>query len=121
MDTSNVNRDVLLRLLDASALRAKVIAGNIANQNTPGYQRREVTFEETLVKELKRGGSGSSVSRLKPLVTVDADAKPRADGNTVDMESEVSASRENRLLFELYAAILNGQNRLNEIAVRSDR
>lgn len=30
--------------------RSKAIAGNIANLNTPGYKRREVSFEETLQK-----------------------------------------------------------------------
>lgn len=121
MSVSPKNADLVLRLMSAATLRARVIAGNVANQNTPGYQRREVAFEEALSRELDRGSKPGRLAELRPLVRVDPEAQARADGNTVDMEAEVSASRENRLLFELYGAILRGQRRLTEIAVRSDR
>ena len=42
------------RLLTAAALRSRVIAANVANQNTPDYRRRDVSFEERLVAELQR-------------------------------------------------------------------
>lgn len=121
MDVSPANADLLLRLMGASILRSKVIAGNAVNQNTPGYERRDVDFEESLAKELKRGRSISDLKDIRPEVSVDLDAKPRADGNSVDMETEVTASRENRLLFELYSSIMRGQTRLTEIALRSER
>lgn len=121
MDVSPANSDLLLRLLSASSLRARVIAGNVANQETAGYKRREVTFEETLAKQLDQGRSLEDLERVLPDVGVDADAAVRADGNSVDMESETNASRENRLLYELYSSILRGQNRLTEIALRSGR
>ena len=120
MNLSPKNAPLLLRLMSAATLRAEVIAANVANQNTPGYLRREVDFEQTLARTLERGRP-IDLENLRPEVRIDADAVPRADGNSVDMEAEVTASRENRLLFELYAAILRGQSRLTQIAVRSDR
>ena len=113
--------DLSLRLLSAATLRAKVIAGNVANQNTPSYKRREVTFEQQLLRELERGKSLEELSGMRPVITVDKDAVARADGNSVDMESEVTSSRENRLLYELYSSILRGQMRLVETAIRSER
>ena len=38
--------------LDATELRGRTIANNIANINTPGYKRRYVSFEESLQNEI---------------------------------------------------------------------
>ena len=121
MDISPANSDLLMRLMSASTLRSKVISGNVVNQNVPGYKRREVDFEESLAKQLQRGRSLDDLERLRPEVAIDKEAVARADGNSVDMEAEITASRENRLLFELYASIMRGQSRLTEIAIRSER
>ena len=121
MDISPANSKLLLRLMSAATLRSKVIAGNVVNQNAPDYKRRDVDFEQSLAKELNRGRSLEDLEHLRPEVSLDPDAVPRADGNSVDMEAEITASRENRLLFELYSSIMRGQSRLTEIAIRSDR
>ena len=44
-----------------------------------------------------------------------------ADGNNVFMEDEISAQRENRLLFELYASMLSGQMNMVNSAIHGDR
>ncbi len=119
MDISGKNSALLLQLMNASLLRARVLAANLANQNTPGYQRREVRFEEALATELAK--SRPNLTRIAPEVRVDETAEAKADGNTVSMEKEVSAGLENRLLFELYASIKKGRSRLTEIAIRSER
>ncbi|MCP3914804.1 MAG: flagellar biosynthesis protein FlgB [bacterium] len=119
MDLGGPNGDLLLRLMSATSLRAKVIAGNVSNQNTPGFQRRKVEFEEALVRELERGKP--DVERIQPEVVVDPDASPRADGNTVQMEDEVAAMRQNRILYEIYASIMSGRGRLLRSAIHGDR
>lgn len=45
---------VLEKTLSALSLRQEVIANNIANVNTPGYRRKEVTFEEELKEALSQ-------------------------------------------------------------------
>jgi flagellar basal-body rod protein FlgB len=40
--------------LNAYSLREKVIAENIANVNTPGYKRKEVSFEEKLQNAIQK-------------------------------------------------------------------
>lgn len=111
--------ECLLKLMSAAALRGRVLAGNIANQNTPGYQRRIVSFEEELVAELDR--RRPDIASIAPLVLEDADALARADGNTVSLEEELSASRENRVLFEVYAAILQGRMDILRSAINGAR
>ena len=119
MDLLGPQTDILNRLLSAAALRSRVLASNVANQNTPGYRRREVEFEARLAEELKR--SSPHLAELRPEVKIDLETPARSDGNSVDMESEVSAARENRLLFELYADILQGRTRVVELAIREGR
>ena len=65
--------------LDATELRSRTIANNIANINTPNYKRRYVTFEESLKNE---------ISNAKIEVKVDKDSIVREDGNNVDLENE---------------------------------
>ena len=48
VDTGRYTYELIKRALDVSDLRGKAIANNIANINTKGYKRINVTFEETL-------------------------------------------------------------------------
>jgi len=119
MDVSGTDSQLLLKLLSATSLRAKVLANNIANQNVPGFKRQDVQFEQMLAKEMDRGNG--DVSRVAPEVVTDFETKARADGNNVDMEAEMTSLRENRLLYELYAGILSGRARLTQAAIHGDR
>lgn len=65
--------------LDATELRSRTIANNIANINTPNYKRRYVSFEESLKNE---------INNAKIEVKVDKDSIVREDGNNVDLENE---------------------------------
>lgn len=66
--------------LDATDLRSKTIANNIANINTPEYKRKYVTFEETL--------NNSMENEPKIEVKMDKISKMREDGNNVELENE---------------------------------
>ncbi len=48
--------NVLNKAADASWMRHNVISNNIANNDTPGYKRKDVQFESYLAMELIRGG-----------------------------------------------------------------
>jgi flagellar basal-body rod protein FlgB len=99
--------------LDASALRAKAIAANIANVNTPGYQRIEVEFESQLKKALDGRlpqGTGDKAGHLplgRPdLADVEAvayrsqDPTKAGEVNNVDIDIEMAKLAENQLLFQ---------------------
>jgi flagellar basal-body rod protein FlgB len=91
---------LLGRVMDAAALRHKVIAQNVANVNTPGYRRLAVEFEDELAKEL--GAPGGSVAGAKVVV---ADGPERVDGNTVDLDREMGDLTKNGLLYQAAAQI----------------
>jgi len=108
--------DLLVRMLGACELRARVVSANIANSNTPGYVRRVVRFEELLRRELLQGGDPA---RVLPQTSADLSAPARPDGNNVNLELELNAMRENRLLYESYSSILRSHFELLETAIAS--
>jgi flagellar basal-body rod protein FlgB len=105
---------MLARLLSASELRARVLAANVANQNTPGYTRRVVHFEDHLREAVRRG---ADPARVAPEVVEDVATAARPDGNNVTLEVELNAMRENRILYETYATIMKGHFDLLEASL----
>ena len=110
--------DLLVRMLGACELRARVVSANIANSNTPGYVRSVVRFEELLKQELLEGGD---LERVEPETLPDLETPARPDGNNVSLELELNAMRENRLLYETYSSILRSHFELLDTAISQSR
>jgi len=110
--------DLMVRLLGACELRARVVSANIANSNTPGYVRKVVRFEELLGQELSRG---NDTKHIAPELLADIETPSRPDGNNVSLELELNAMRENRLLYEGYSSILRSHFSLMESAISQGR
>lgn len=119
MELQGPQEGLLLRLMDAAGKRSRVLANNLANQNTPGYRRQVVRFEELLGAALERGES--DLSAIQPAVVADFDTKSRTDGNNVVPELEKSASQENRVLAESYLTLLEGHYRMLRDAIGLQR
>ncbi|MCE9593728.1 MAG: flagellar basal body rod protein FlgB [Planctomycetes bacterium] len=118
MDLRVDQGEVLSRLLSASVDRQEVIMGNIANVNTPGYTRRMLRFEEAMKQALESGRDPSTVA---PEIELDMLTPARADGNNTSLELEMNALRENKLLYESYAAILSAKFDLIRTSLDSSR
>lgn len=93
--------------LDASALRQRAIAHNIANAHTPGYQRIGVSFEQRLgaLRDMTRAGDAPALSSLR-------DFRPAlelvgAPGDAVPLDMEVAALSENTLQQQALLKMLN--------------
>lgn len=85
----------LSQLLDVAGLRHRVISQNVANVNTPGYRRLEVTFADTMSQT------------ARPVTKVEAvDGPERADGNTVDIDREMGDLSRNGLLYQAASQLL---------------
>lgn len=57
----NKTLDSLETALKGYSLRAEAIASNVANASTPGYQRRELNFEDQLQKALDKQDQASDI------------------------------------------------------------
>jgi flagellar basal-body rod protein FlgB len=90
--------DLLSRLLDVASLRHQVISQNLANVNTPGYRKLEVSFEDAFTRALGKQGSSGAL-RVAPRIVEGHDNPARQDGNTVDLDREVGNLNKNSILF----------------------
>jgi flagellar basal-body rod protein FlgB len=97
--------ELLGGLLDAASLRHRVIAQNVANVNTPGYRRLDVSFEETLSREVLENGTANG-SRQQPRIIEGTSSAEREDGNNVDIDAEMGRLNKNTMLYNVYSQIL---------------
>ncbi|WEF32845.1 flagellar basal body rod protein FlgB [Pseudoduganella chitinolytica] len=119
IDQSTVG--LLSMALDATALRQRAIAQNIANANTPGYQRIGVSFEThlgALQNTLKQGGTPSlaSLRDLRPML--EPVGKP---GDPVALDMEVAALSDNTLQQQALLKVLNKHMSLLSTAVNEGK
>ncbi len=76
-------------------MRHNALASNLANANTPGYQRVDVDFHGALSAAM---GDRERLERTTFSPTVDATAGVvRADGSTVDVDAESARLAANAL------------------------
>lgn len=69
----------LKHALDAAALRHRLLAGNLANLHTPGFERRDLDFEKALhelstdpKEALTQGGAPSLEKEMGGLMNTDS-------------------------------------------------
>ncbi|PIJ51919.1 flagellar basal body rod protein FlgB [Erwinia sp. OLTSP20] len=111
--------------LNLRAQRQEILASNIANADTPGYQARDIDFASQLKNVMDNGraqGSGMSLAitspRHIPAETFQPAAldllyrvpdQPAMDGNTVDMDRERTQFADNSLKYQTDLTVLNSQ------------
>ncbi|NUP96759.1 MAG: flagellar basal body rod protein FlgB [Planctomycetaceae bacterium] len=115
------NVDLLMRLMSASTERARVASSNIANASTPGYRRQVVQFENILRDRIAEGATLEDLAGIQPAVVEDTLTPSKPDGNNVTLELEINTERQNRLLYETYAALLQSHFDMIETSIQSGR
>ena len=90
--------NTLERALDVRLVRQNLLAGNIANANTPGYAPQDVNFEAAMAAAQaseREPGTGAPVAAF-----VEAqEATPGLDGNKVDLDRAMVGLAENALQY----------------------
>jgi flagellar basal-body rod protein FlgB len=80
--------------------RQRLVASNIANADTPGYQTKDVDFENELQ---------SQMLGAKPNVVEVSGLKNKNDGNNVDMDREARLLAENALRFSVASNLAHSE------------
>jgi flagellar basal-body rod protein FlgB len=107
--------------LNMRQLRHNVISSNVANAETPNYHAKKLDFEEALGRALDvdrlRGVSvthdrhfpisGSGISGVRPDIYENPEGAINNDGNTVDLEREMTSLSENSLLYKSALQLIN--------------
>ncbi|MGA2803283.1 MAG: flagellar basal body protein [Acidimicrobiales bacterium] len=82
--------NVLNFALDAIQERQQVIANNITNENTPGFQAQVVTFEKSLADAVADGGTA--------MATITPEGLPSGtNGNNVSLPAELALETQTNL------------------------
>ena len=113
-DTTQIT---LERALSGASLRQEALASNLANVNTPGYQRRDVDFHDALRGAL----AGGDPSAAQFAVTTDPSAPVRADGGTVDPDVESATLAKNGLEYETLTTVAKARLSILEAAIGNGR
>lgn len=101
--------NVLDKAADASWLRNEAISNNIANVDTPGYKRQDVSFETELSKALGNFQYKSMDEKVAAAKKTSLNPQPftdysgysyRLDGNNVDIDQENVYLAENQLKYQ---------------------
>jgi flagellar basal-body rod protein FlgB len=116
----SANYQLAAKLLDAAALRQEAIASNVANSETPGYHRLDLSpdFAQQLKSRLAAGESPSALASVRPQLAVDTTARTmRPDGNTVEIEKELLAMNRNSVEYNYLSDIVSHNLKQLKLAI----
>ncbi len=116
-------------------LRHSVTATNIANAETPGFVAKKVDFEDALARALGVEGMNTpegsqpehfsmgtgAISKTKADVYDNPDVSKNNDGNTVDLEREMSNLAENSIMYKAAVQLINKKMAALKYAVSGER
>jgi flagellar basal-body rod protein FlgB len=95
------------RYMDMLSARQKLVATNIANADTPGYQTQDLDFQTEFLNAT--GGEARAVSV--------PDLQVKNDGNNVSLDREARLLSENALRFQVASQLMKSQIRIVRSAV----
>jgi len=116
---NDLSLTMLQKVLDAAALRHKAIANNLANANTPGYQRRVVSFGDQLERALA-ARDPEGIRAFRPRLVKSADSALRPDGNNVSFERELADLMKNSLVYSACTQLLSSRVAAYRAAISGD-
>ncbi|MCS7299080.1 MAG: flagellar basal body rod protein FlgB [Spirochaetia bacterium] len=128
--------DLIKRDLNAVIIRHNVISDNIANADTPGFRRAEVSFESQLKRALESERKTEYPARMthtkhipfeekidyrtvRPRISIDYDTFYRNDKNGVDIDKEMVDFTKNAMRYNLLIEMYNRNARKIELVMRS--
>ncbi len=113
--------------------RQRLIAGNIANADTPGYQARDMDFSSALRQATGQmkgmpglvstqrghiGGTSSTAAAVQANMLYATPSQTNLDSNTVDMDRERANFVDNTVRYEATVRFINGNVRTMLDAIR---
>ncbi len=115
------------RALMLESRRMELLAGNLANADTPGFKSRDIDFKAALAAAADGAGAGvplrathpghrgvapgADPAALAPELKYRVPLAPALDGNTVDAQLEQSAFAANAVRYQATLTFINGKLR----------
>jgi len=101
----------LERYMSLLTSRQKLVAGNIANADTPGYKTKDINFQAAL----------SDAQNSDPSVVEVSGLKTKNDGNNVNIDREARLLAENAMRFNIATNLARGELRLVKNAIEEGK
>lgn len=110
-DSTQLGLEAAMR---GAALRQTLLTSNMANVNTPGYQRKDVDFHAALRAAQQTGAALESVA-FQPQTESGRTVRP--DGSGVDPDQEAAALAENALEYQALVTVAGARNAILQTAM----
>jgi flagellar basal-body rod protein FlgB len=103
--------------------RHEVIAGNLANVETPNYKAKDMPFEAVLSAAIQRARSRPTAELrfATPRIVLDATGELRTDGNNVNAENEMVKLLKNSGLFSASTELIRYKFSTMKMAMTPER
>jgi flagellar basal-body rod protein FlgB len=110
-------QQVLEQAMAGSAAREQVLANNIANADTPNFTRSDLDFQSQLRAALENGTAGLGSLTYSP--QVDSASPVQADGNNVNIDTEMSSMSQNALQYQAFVEVASARMKMLSDAIGS--
>ena len=131
MEASSISNK-LFEQLNFRGERQKVISSNIANINTPGYETKELVFEDELNNSITNNSLHLKATNSKHMTNINsslANSNPKLmevdnleeqnDGNNVNLDTQMGEMSKNKILFDAIQSSIKRDSKLFRSVVES--
>lgn len=113
-------------LMDYQVNRQAVISSNLANQDTPGYKAKDISFDEHLKSRLALQRTNPNHRQTKAgsinyQTYTDPYERIGNDGNTVDLDREMMKISQNNILYSSAVQTIQQHISILQNVIRSIR
>lgn len=116
------------QVMAVRAQRLELIAGNLANQDTPGFKARDIDFvaamqqasNDTLVRTHPRHLGSGSAGAGGAEIMYRVPSQPSMDGNTVEAQREHAEFMDNAIRYEASLNMLDSRIKSTQRAIRGE-
>ncbi|MBI2791133.1 MAG: flagellar basal body rod protein FlgB [Gammaproteobacteria bacterium] len=118
------------QVLQLRGKRTEVLASNLANADTPGYQARDMDFKDILSEVDSQHTTGmvatnprhisSAQEMMEPTLKYRVPLQSKLDGNTVDTQVETSKFAENTMKYMASLRFIDANIKNMLVAIRGE-
>ncbi len=135
MDVNDKTLQALAAATKFREMRQEIITSNIANADVPGYKAKRLDFEKALARALDVDGEltmkvddtkhfnvgGGGFQNLQPELYEDPNGVVSENGNTVDVQDEMTMQAENKIMYDALVQLMNKKLGLMKYVIGSER
>lgn len=111
-DATQLSLETALR---GASMRQELLTNNLANINTPGYQRQDLDFHSALQAAQASGDPDPTDVTFRP--TNDPTRTVRADGSGLDADQEAAALAKNALEYQALVQVMGARTAIMQTAI----